>query len=462
MNSYKKIKDAVLRSGWRWLGVLFTWAALLVGVYQLYCYLSNSDSEISNSTLTALIAFWGGCLASIAFTISRKGSKHIELEHELLANKTLLTMPQNKLRYSDRISWIMAELSDFAYQKFEVNQDYFEKFAEQAKRALDSDDTQTIEKVLEHYKHDLSPTDYPQKKHFGSSDFKSSLASAGFSYCETFNQDGIQGFVCEYSTTKPEFIAVIFRGTEKNIEDWLTNLNARPFPIKEQSGDFGKAPTVHRGFYEKYLGVKREIEAILDQVTENKDIPIFFTGHSQGGALATIAARELSQIPRYENSACYTFGCPRVADYRYFEFMKTPVYRVVNSSDIVPTVPPGVWAMLLVQLLDLSSHLLAAMRMPTSLVDTLKGFIADYQDYRHFGDLRYLTDVDSKQFDRVMLLRNPHMIDSLLWFWRRVAISLGMPARQHSMAVYRRKLEQVAKNRLNKKPIPDKFTNFQD
>ncbi|MEZ8686352.1 hypothetical protein AB6D53_01920 [Vibrio splendidus] len=457
MNPYKEIKGAVLRGGWRWLGVLFTWAVLLVGIYQLYCYLPNLSPE----ALTALIAFLGGSLASIVFTISRKGSKHTELEHKLLSNKALLSMPQNKLRYSDRISWIMAELSDFAYQKFEVDQDYFKKFAEQAKSALTLDDTQAIEKVLEHYKNDLSPTDYPQKKHLGRSDFESLLTSVGFSYCETFNQDGIQGFVCEYSTTKPEFIAVVFRGTEKNIEDWLTNLNARPFPIEDQSDNSGTVSTVHRGFYEKYLGVKEEIEAILKQITGNKNIPIFFTGHSQGGALATIAARELSQIPRYENSVCYTFGCPRVADYRYFEFMKTPVYRVVNSSDIVPTVPPGVWATALVKLLDLSSHLLAAMRMPTSLVDTLKEFIADYQDYRHFGDLRYLTDVNSKQFHRVMLLRNPHMIDSLLWFWRRVAISLGMPARQHSMAIYRRKLEKIAENRLNKKPIPDKFKNFQ-
>ncbi|HHC6556644.1 TPA: lipase family protein [Vibrio parahaemolyticus] len=358
----------------------------------------------------------------------------------------------------------MAELSDFAYQKFEVSQDYFEKFAEEAKKAVGADEKQAIDKVISHYKEDLSPIIYPNKSHYGISDFKSSLKSAGFSYCKTFNREGIQGFVCEYSTIKPEFIAVVFRGTEKNIEDWLTNVNARPVPIEVKNNstiNSEKTSKVHGGFYNGYLRVKTDIEDILAERIKGKDIPVFFTGHSQGGALATIAARELSQDHRYENSACYTFGCPRVADYRYFEFMKTPVYRVVNSSDIVPTMPPGVWAMLLVRLIEMSSHLLSAARVPTTLVEALKEFIGDYQDYRHFGDLRYLTDVNSKQFDRVMLLRNPHMIDSVLWFWRRVAISLGMPARQHSMTIYRKKLEKVAENRLNKKPVPEQFKNFQ-
>jgi hypothetical protein len=286
------------------------------------------------------------------------------------------------------------------------------------------------------------------------------LTSIGFSYCETFSQGGIQGFVCEFSTTKPEFIAVVFRGTEKNIEDWLINLEAAPFPIEEPSYSSGRKPMVHRGFYKKYRDIKDVFVPLLEEVKGNKNIPVFFTGHSQGGALATIAARELSQLPRYKKSACYTFGCPRIANYRYFEFMKAPVYRVVNSSDIVPTVPPGVWLMLLVRILELSSHLLAAIRMPTSLFDTLKEFIIDYEGYRHFGDMRYLTDVNSKQFDRVMLLRNPHMIDSLLWFWRRVAISLGMPARQHSMGIYRKKLELIAENRLKKKPTPTKYNSF--
>lgn len=460
---HKNIRYILLKYGWRWIGILFTWTTLLVGTYHIYSYLSDLEMDWASNTFPLILTILSSSLASIVFTISRRGRKYTEEEHKLLSNRNLLSMPRNKLRYSDRIAWFMAELSEFSYQKFEVDQDYFEKFAEDSKNALSSDSRHAIDSVIRHYKQDLSPISYPRKRYLGTSSFISTLESAGFSDCTLFNKDGIQGYICLYSPNKPEFIAVVFRGTEKNIEDWLTNLHARPiYPKNNSTHDSENMSKVHGGFYNAYASVKGDIEKALARLIKEYDVPIFFTGHSQGGALATIASRELGQVQDYENSACYTFGCPRVANYSYFEFMKTPVYRIVNSSDIVPTIPPGIWAMLLVKLIDSFSHLLAAARVPTIFLETIKEFIADYQNYRHFGDLRYLTDVNSKHFERVMLLRNPHLFDSLLWFWRRVAISLGMPAQQHSMAVYRKKLEKVAENRLKNKPIPEQFHNLQD
>jgi len=38
--------------------------------------------------------------------------------------------------------------------------------------------------------------------------------------------------------------------------------------------------------------------------------------------------------------AAYTFGAPRVGDDAFWRTLRTPLHRVVNGRDIVPTVPP--------------------------------------------------------------------------------------------------------------------------
>ena len=68
-------------------------------------------------------------------------------------------------------------------------------------------------------------------------------------------------------------------------------------------------------------------------------LPVFITGHSLGGALATLAAANLSGRSL---ATCYTFGAPRVGDKRFSDCLRTPVYRVVNPLDTVPLVP-GWW-----------------------------------------------------------------------------------------------------------------------
>lgn len=60
-----------------------------------------------------------------------------------------------------------------------------------------------------------------------------------------------------------------------------------------------------------------------------------------GGALAMISALELQLL--YGNvKEIHTFGCPRVGDMNFAQFLKLKVEsirRVVHSKDIVPHVP---------------------------------------------------------------------------------------------------------------------------
>lgn len=73
---------------------------------------------------------------------------------------------------------------------------------------------------------------------------------------------------------------LVFRGTEQHIKDTITNLTLDTLP-----SNTGKVE-IHQGFKNALDAVWREIEAALTPLT----CPIFYTGHSLGTALATLAA----------------------------------------------------------------------------------------------------------------------------------------------------------------------------
>src|SRR5262249_58747833 len=71
---------------------------------------------------------------------------------------------------------------------------------------------------------------------------------------------------------------------------------------------------------------------------------VFFTGHSLGAALATLAAH------RYPHTAgVYTFGSPRVGNHAFVASFNARMaqrsFRYVNDHDIVAQVPPELLAL---------------------------------------------------------------------------------------------------------------------
>lgn len=141
-----------------------------------------------------------------------------------------------------------------------------------------------------------------------------------------FDNDGTQCALIESQDAANDFTILVFRGTNE-LKDWLANVCI--VPAKWPKGGF-----VHTGF-------KNALEKIWGAVNEHLssiNSPIFYTGHSLGSALATLAAAK--RPPR----AVYTFASPRVGNN---EFVRTltdiKIYRVVNNRDIVTTTPPSVW-----------------------------------------------------------------------------------------------------------------------
>lgn len=81
---------------------------------------------------------------------------------------------------------------------------------------------------------------------------------------------------------------------------------------------------------------------MLENALEENEKPLWFTGHSLGGAMATICAGRcyLSEIPSMPKSL-FTYGSPRVGDRRFVNFIELDHSRWVNNNDVVTRVPPA-------------------------------------------------------------------------------------------------------------------------
>ncbi len=96
---------------------------------------------------------------------------------------------------------------------------------------------------------------------------------------------------------------------------------------------------VHRGFKKEVDDLWPTLENMLSSNVKN----LWFTGHSLGGAMATICAgRCLLSSINSNPIQIQTFGSPRVGNKRYINHTKVNYLRWVNNNDIVTRSPP-VW-----------------------------------------------------------------------------------------------------------------------
>lgn len=266
--------------------------------------------------------------------------------------ENLLCPPIARAAYSDRMAWILASMSQIAYDRYE--------------------------------------NDYDARKIF-----ITKLESGGFELIKTFNNNATdtQAFLAK----NDKFAVLAFRGTEvTKFEDVKIDAMASTVSVLQ-----GK---VHAGFRVAYESVAKDIE---ESVLQLKGMPLYITGHSLGAALATVATQTLEHNPHIREliAACYTFGSPRVGNSHYDIEFKSPIYRVVNTTDIVTVIP------------------LLAM------------------GYIHIGDVRYLGAKDG-EFQRGL-----PVIHRLFLFLFAMFKFFSPAVGDHSIAKYRRKLEVIAEKR---------------
>jgi hypothetical protein len=167
-----------------------------------------------------------------------------------------------------------------------------------------------------------------------------------------------QGYIAKSAKFDSEGgdIIIAFRGST-SFGDWMTNFNGDPVPFGDEETPDYEIGMVHKGFLEAFNSVRDLIiKYVYPLVKLGKPCRVLVTGHSLGGALATLTMAYLmldsfDQEDFPENISqvrTVTFGNPKVGDAKFCEFVtekmkenpKFSIVRLYNESDPVPQVPP--------------------------------------------------------------------------------------------------------------------------
>jgi triacylglycerol lipase len=150
----------------------------------------------------------------------------------------------------------------------------------------------------------------------------------GFSEAQLIDNDGSQAF----RFTSEHDVVLACRGTEPT--EW-NDIQADANAVMSVVGTFGN---VHSGF-------NREVDdlwPVLEDLIRENTKPVWFCGHSLGGAMATICAYRCKTSAISSNpQELHTFGSPRVGCRRYIRHAEVTHYRWVHNNDVVTRVPPA-------------------------------------------------------------------------------------------------------------------------
>jgi hypothetical protein len=202
--------------------------------------------------------------------------------------------------------------------------------------------------------------------------------------------------------TYRDLIVLSFRGTQQ-IKDWQTNINMAfcpfaslgsqaGFQVNPQGKVFQGHGYVHRGFQRGWQGIaQRVIEQIHRWDHESPNASLWISGHSLGGALATVAAAALEDQGVLVDGVA-TFGQPRVGDWTFVSRFNTALnaktFRFVNNNDLVPDVPPIFVPWNLPRLyyhvgqlkyIDFKGKLLSALTPGRRFVDSIAGYLDSWK-----------------------------------------------------------------------------------
>ena len=158
---------------------------------------------------------------------------------------------------------------------------------------------------------------------------------------EKFRDHSTQMMWVEHRTQP--LVIISFRGTEVNEgKDLLADANIL---FKKVEG-YGK---VHRGFLNAYEGIEEMLKAKLE-AESGRDLTIWITGHSLGGALASVASstvlEHLKEDESYRLGGIYTFGQPRTGNDDFADILDEGylshginAMRFRNGNDLVSQIP---------------------------------------------------------------------------------------------------------------------------
>lgn len=217
-------------------------------------------------------------------------------------------------------------------------------------------------------------------------------------------------------------IFIVFRGT-LTTNEWIHNAQFQQEDFLHNSN----LGLVSSGFHKIYTSEKDGFSLQQTVVETLKYIPsnaqIFVTGHSLGAALATLATVHIAAQTNFKKPILYTYASPRVGDTTFAaHFEELEHYRIANSEDLVPAVPPSTGKLMGPEMFGqpiwdegISVKCTASESNPTpSMVknkDSLSNLVRTFrrnlseQIYQHTGEPLYFTN------QRGFLSTNHNMFD---------------------------------------------------
>jgi hypothetical protein len=159
-----------------------------------------------------------------------------------------------------------------------------------------------------------------------------------------------------YSWIQDEVFYLSFRGTDE-LTDILTDIDLQRSKLFDDDSNI----LVHNGFLNYFNTIKQDIQTEIT-ISASSFHTIHVTGHSLGGALATIGAAYLGKFINMPDSGdaqegevtfkpkdkskkrivCHTFGSPRVGNLKFVDWFHTQVdesMRIANDDDPVTLFP---------------------------------------------------------------------------------------------------------------------------
>lgn len=223
---------------------------------------------------------------------------------------------------------------------------------------------------------------------YAESDFAKNRFSAAGLKAKLFSGTSTQCYVAH----NDDFVIVAFRGTQvNNFQDIVRDIyiNAKFNLVDSEQGGF-----VHQGFKEGLEEIWSNLLNHLNQLkTEKPERTFWFTGHSLGAALATLAADKYGNV-----QGLYTFGSPLVGDDAFTNDFYVNTYRFVNNNDFITLIP---------------------YRISLPEIPLVGGFFSGIplpgiplpRRYQHIGQLKY---IDSNGH----IIDNPNQWDRLVDSWK--------------------------------------------
>jgi triacylglycerol lipase len=231
------------------------------------------------------------------------------------------------------------------------------------------------------------------------------MAERGLTNFRWIDLSGIFQDLHAFAASNDDFAILVFRGTA-SVHDWMTDVYATPVRFSWIFQGGPEVGEVHAGFghalsdgWAKVVDAVRAV-APVPPLMETKSVDarrtLWITGHSLGGALASLAGAAFSLLPDgviRPVSGIYTYGQPRIGlhDFcdNYGRLLTPRTFRMVNNKDLVPRVPFRGWDYSdvgeMIHFTENGAPELQSLQWRDFLARTLESFQEAYQIFANFN-----------------------------------------------------------------------------